>query len=85
MVRPMQNRNKSGKSGNYVSYSLMERLADFLICSRCFRQNRHQPIRRPLSQYHQPVALCRKCSAELNGAHQADLVLIDRPQFKVSY
>ena len=73
------------KSRDCVSYSLMDRIADFLICSRCFRSKRRQPIRRPLSQRHRPLALCRKCSAELNGEHQADLILIDKPQFKVSY
>ena len=73
------------KTRDCVSYSLMDRIADFLICSRCFRARKRQPISRPLSQRHAPVALCRKCSAERNADHQADLILIDRPRFKVSY
>jgi ribosomal protein L40E len=77
--------SKPAVSIDRVSYGLLDRIADFLICSRCFRNNRVQPIRRPLSQRHQPVALCRKCSAELNHDHEADLVTLARSDFRISY
>jgi superfamily II helicase len=77
--------SKRAASRNQVSYGLLDRIADFLICSRCFRNNRVQPIRRPLSQRHQPVALCRKCSAELNHEHEADLVMLARTDFRIGY
>ena len=70
---------------NCVSYNLLDHLADFLICSRCFRQNRVQPICRPLSERHQPIALCRQCSAESNAEHQADLHVLERPSYTFSY
>jgi hypothetical protein len=76
--------NLAGKAGR-VSYGLLDRIADFLICSRCFRNNRVQPIRRPLSRRHQPVALCRQCSAELNSAHDAELVMLARSDFRIGY
>lgn len=54
-----------------VSYALMERFSEQLICGRCFRQNVRKPVRQVLSSHHRPLPLCRDCSNEVFADHRA--------------
>jgi len=59
-----------------VSYKLMERVTDLLICSRCFRRNVRKPITAMLSPGQKPVPICAECSGRLKPGHIAKVVSI---------
>jgi hypothetical protein len=64
--RPARRRN--------VSYALLERFSELLICARCFRNNHRNPVRQILSRHHRPLPLCHKCSHEVLGDRNAEVL-----------
>jgi hypothetical protein len=54
-----------------VSYALMARFTELLICSRCFSQRVQRPVRQLISSHHRPLALCHECSREVLAQHKA--------------
>jgi hypothetical protein len=54
-----------------VSYALMSRFSELLICARCFRQNVRKPVRQLMSVHHRPLALCHDCSHEVRAEYRA--------------
>jgi len=68
MKRPMR------PGTDRVSYALMARFSELLICGRCFSRNVRTPVRQLLSCHHKPMALCHACSTELHAGHQARIL-----------
>ena len=60
-----------------VSYKLMDRVTDLLICSRCFRRNVRKQIRAKLSKHQRPMPVCDECSGRLKPGHVAKVVSFD--------
>jgi len=60
-----------------VSYELMDRVTDLLICSRCFRRNVRKPIRTVVSRRHKPMPVCPECSGKIKPGHVAKVVSFD--------
>jgi hypothetical protein len=63
--------NKSGRATNKVSYALMGRFTELLICSRCFSHEVRRPVRQVMSSHHQPLALCHACGRKVLAQHKA--------------
>lgn len=59
-----------------VSYRLMERITDLLICSRCFRRNVRKPVTTLLSTRQRPMPVCAECSGKIKPGHSAKVVSI---------
>ena len=57
-----------------VSYKLMERVTDLLICSRCFRRNVRRKITLYLSSQKRPMPMCDECSGRIKPGHTAQIV-----------
>jgi hypothetical protein len=57
-----------------VSYKLMERVTDLLICSRCFRRNVRRKIILHLSSRKRPMPMCDECSGRIKPGHTAQIV-----------
>ncbi len=64
-------RSGSAIPRNKVSYALMARFTELLLCSRCFSQQVRQPVRQLMSSHHRPLALCHECSREVLAQHKA--------------
>ncbi len=60
-----------------VSYKLIDRVTDLLICSRCFRRNVRKPIRAVISSRHKPMPVCDECSGRIKPGHVAKVVSFD--------
>lgn len=45
-----------------VDYSLLDRITNQLVCSRCFQYGILSPVTQVLSRHHRPRTLCRECS-----------------------
>lgn len=60
--------------GAKVSYTLLQRVSNLLICSRCFRRNVHQPLVQVFSRHHRPLPLCPACSGRLSSGHTARVI-----------
>lgn len=60
-----------------VSYKLLDRVTDLLICSRCFRRNVRKPIRAKLIKSQRPMPVCDECSGRLKPGHVAKVVSFD--------
>jgi hypothetical protein len=73
MARKLNRPGRSVRRRN-VSYALMARFSELLICARCFRNNRRNPIRQILSQHHRPLPLCHACSRELLADRNAEVL-----------
>ena len=56
---------------NKVSYALMTRFTELLICSRCFSQRVQRPVRQLMSSHHRPLTMCHECSREVLAQHKA--------------
>lgn len=61
-----------------VSYRLLDRFTDLLICSRCFRRHVRQPVRQLLSTRHRPIALCNDCACKASVEHEARVIQLDQ-------
>ncbi len=57
-----------------VSYKLMERVTDLLICSRCFRRNVRRKITLHFSSRQRPMPVCDECSGRIKPGHTAQIV-----------
>ncbi|MDP7041564.1 MAG: hypothetical protein QGF91_02825 [Gammaproteobacteria bacterium] len=66
------------RSNQKVSYKLLDRFTDLLICSRCFRRHVRQPVRQLLSTRHRPLALCNECSCKASAEHEARVTRLDQ-------
>ncbi len=64
------------EKGAKISYTLMERVTDLLICSRCFRRNVRMPVRMLLSNRRRPMPVCDECSGRIKPGHKAKVVSI---------
>lgn len=45
-----------------IDFGLLNRLTDLVICSRCFRSGRLNPVVQVVSGQHRPRTLCRDCA-----------------------
>lgn len=73
-VLPMVAKVKSPTSRKKVSYELLERFSELLICGRCFRKHVRKPVRQLMSSHHRPVALCHDCSNEVLADRNARIL-----------
>ena len=72
----------ASKSGNRcrnaarrkVSYALMAKFSELLICGRCFSQNVRKPVRQVMSVHHRPLPLCHECSHEVRADKRAKIL-----------
>jgi hypothetical protein len=62
------------KQRENISYELMNRVTDLLICSRCFRRNVCKSIKTLLSHQHRPTPICAECSGEIKPGHVAKVI-----------
>jgi hypothetical protein len=73
--------NNSGKADKLrrskVSYALLERFSDLLICGRCFSHKVCKPVRQVFSSHHRPLALCHECSRAIRSEHRAQVVRLN--------
>jgi hypothetical protein len=66
------------RSDQKVTYKLLDRFTDLLICSRCFRRHVRQPVRQLLSTRHRPLALCSECACKASAEHEARVIHLDQ-------
>ena len=66
------------RSDNKVSYTLLDRFTDLLICSRCFKRHVRQPVRQLLSTRHRPLALCNACSCKASAEYEARVIHLNQ-------
>jgi hypothetical protein len=66
--------NKPGRAAEKVSFALMGRFTELLICSRCFSHKVRRPVRQVMSSRHQPLALCHNCSRKVMAQHKARIL-----------
>jgi len=59
-----------------VSYTLMDRVTDLLICSRCFRRNVRKKVTTHFSSRGRPMPTCDECSGKIQPGHSAKVVSI---------
>ena len=59
-----------------VSYTLMDRVTDLLICSRCFRRNVRKKVTTHFSRRGRPMPVCDECSGRIKPGHTAKVVSI---------
>ena len=57
-----------------ISYALMARFSESLICGRCFRRNVRKPVRQVFSSRHKPLPICHDCSSELFADQKASVL-----------
>jgi hypothetical protein len=69
--------SSDGRSNHKVSYALLDRFTDLLICSRCFRRHVRQPVRQLLSTRHRPIALCNECACKASAEYEARVISLD--------
>ncbi len=60
-----------------VSYALMGRFSELLICGRCFSHNVRKPVRQLMSSHHRPLGLCHECSREVLADHKARILKLN--------
>jgi hypothetical protein len=60
-----------------VSYELLARFSELLICGRCFSRNVLKPVPQVLSSRHKPLAICHECSRKLQADHQARVLQLN--------
>lgn len=44
-----------------IDFSLLERLTDEFVCTRCFQAGILTPVTQIVSKHHRPKTLCRDC------------------------
>lgn len=47
-----------------ISFSLLDRLTDDLLCTRCLRLGVRRRITQVVSCHHRPLTLCRECAPD---------------------
>ena len=45
-----------------IDFSLLERLTDELVCTRCFQAGILTPVTQVVSKHHRPKTLCQDCA-----------------------
>ncbi len=59
-----------------VSYALMDRVTELLICSRCFRRSVRKSVRTLISTRRPPMPVCDECSGRIKPGHTAKVIKI---------
>jgi len=54
-----------------VDLSLLERVTDQLVCSRCLLDGVRSPVTQVVSKYHRPRTLCPRCRTSKLAGPQA--------------
>ena len=44
-----------------IDFTLLERLTDEFVCTRCFQEGIVTPLTQVVSKFHRPRTLCRDC------------------------
>lgn len=70
----------SSAQDDNVTYRLLERVTNLLICSRCFRRNVRRPVKMVLSRQHKPMPVCAECSGESRASGPAKVLQLDPAQ-----
>jgi hypothetical protein len=84
VTEPIKDRDMANRINNpckprrrTVSYALMQRFSELLICGRCFSHQVRKPVRQLFSSHHKPLALCHDCSRKLRAEHKAQVVRLN--------
>lgn len=54
-----------------IDFSLLERLTDQFVCSRCFRAGDLRRVTQVVSRHHRPRTLCGECLPEVSTRPRA--------------
>jgi hypothetical protein len=57
-----------------VDYSLLDRLTDLFVCSRCLRAGVETRVPQVVSKRHRPRTLCGDCAPAAGHRRSADII-----------